>query len=237
MATTYTVPNTFYLRWHQEGNNQGQWEGSASSTNDGFYQLSWWQLSAASQSYDFNFSTVHSSGASGSAAAPYTVFSTMTDNGTVYGLKFSSASMINFTPVGSLKFSAGQLISDDPKINISSSTSQPTCYLAWDGQKWLSSFDQQSWTDYVCGTDIVLGPDASGTCSVTVEDRSGATAMRTAAAYYQSAALGTNVGYVQDQGVLQPTAAWPQYTLTVTQSCTVNLFAALSGGQATLARG
>jgi hypothetical protein len=60
--------------------------------------------------------------------------------------------------------------------------------------------------------------------------------MRTAAAYFQDPALGTNVGRVEDEGVLQQTAAWPQYTLTVTQTCTINLFATLGGGQATLTR-
>jgi|GEM_PF-6454935 len=248
MATTAPNPD-FYIEWHDEGSSAGEWKGSA-GTRQGYRGLSHWVLSATDLVYDFHLSTHQGEG------HPYVVFATiaeLTPGATVYGAKITMdpqpgevCVLTNFTPLASLGFVANRLISDDPKIKISGSTTQPTsCQITWDGSAWIYSYDNQTWQTYVCApagsppNTIDMSPDATGRCSVTVTDQTWANPPNWAAIYYQDASLGTQVGIVQSQAQLSGTA---QTTLEITPVgdpfiCTLNLFTALPSNQSTLRKG
>lgn len=226
MSQIYTVPTPYYLQWHDEGTGQGTWYGSATSTSEGFYTLDDWQLASGPNEYDFHFTTHQGTG------NPYTVFATMTDAvaNVVYGAKFVQLSeLTSFTPKGSLALAAGKLISDDPKLQVSSDqTKPPTSYLKWDGTNWWWSY-QDNDPNPTRYTEPIPMAYSGGYWTVKVTDTTSTS--NTCAVYYvdQEQAPGTNVGVVQYQTTVSGPDTYVPIRCSQTDgwTCTLNLFTAL----------
>lgn len=222
---TKEISSPFYLQWHADGQALGVWNGSDKPKN--FKALSTWSLSTGSQ-YEFNFTTDQGE------SSPYTVFAVIRDTaGLSYGAKFvqdpspAAVSQLTFTPQGALIFTAGQLISGDPKVNISASTNQPSAYVKWTAAgRWEWSYTS-SGPVQPYKTAIPMGP---GNVLVHVSDETSRS--NVCAVYYVDStnAPGTNVGIVQSETLIDepnsPIEIRPQ-SPTSDFTCTLNLFTTL----------
>lgn len=249
MANTYFVPNPFYVQWHDEGHLGGQWNGS--STNTDYYELDKWTLAATPSEYTFYFTAKQDA-----TYAETEVFATLVDRGgaqdITYGAKIepgapATATALRFTPTGTqLDFTAGRVISDDPKLKISGTTTQPTCALIWTGGKWLYSYDPNAPISAYRVFDC-SDPDAAitlgrGAHTIHVTDQTADGSAHVCAVFYadSDAAPGTNVGLIQSQtSLLDSRTAAPIIIDGPTDrdwQCTLKLFLALTNYKSSVLR-
>jgi hypothetical protein len=252
MANTYNISNPFYLQWHDEGHLGGQWNGS--STDNDYYKLDDWWLAADPREYTFYFTAKQDASHGGTPL--FELFALMADLGgsqdVTYGAKVDpaaphTATALRFTPKGTeLELTAGRVSSDDPRIKISGTTTEPTCVLIWTGSQWLYSYDPNApltaYQVFDChdpNAAITLGPRGSHT--ITLTDQTADGSAHVCAVYYadSDAAPGTNVGIVQSQTSLPNTSATP---ITIDGpsdrdfQCTLKLFTALTAYKSSVLR-
>ncbi|PRQ09705.1 hypothetical protein [Enhygromyxa salina] len=252
MSNTYYISTPFYLQWHDQGPLGGQWNGS--STNSDYYELDAWSLPATSSETTFYFTAKQSSGHTGTSQPQ--VFATMVDRGgaqeITYGAKIdptapAQATALRFTPLGTeLEFTAGRLISGDPKIKISETTTEPTCALIWTGSQWLYSYDVNAPLTAYRVFDCVSDPSAvitlsRGAHTIYVTDQTADGSAHVCAVFYADAdaAPGTNVGLVQSETSLLRTTATPVPLAGPTDrdwQCTLELFFALTNYKSAVLR-
>lgn len=239
MSAPYTVPyndsrDPLQLQWQDgNGNGTGSWNGSADGHST---SLDNWDLhTSGSPTYYFEFSTNQST---------YNVYAMVTEtgDGTVYyGAKFGtytnaqgqpcdgveSTATLSFSLTGNqLSFIPCELISDDPKIQISTAKGTPsTCTLDWDGTRWTMNGGS------VDGA-LQMAFSSANTITVTVNDTSGDS--NWSALYYPLGSPNVGSGTIP----VHVTGSSGTYTLTLTQAMiptsvtelTVNLFESLSPG-------
>jgi hypothetical protein len=167
MSQNYQVNNSdFYLQWHATGEAGGQWNGSNSSSPDGFSKLESWTLTPHVPT-QLNFSVKQGEGNA------QTWFVRLHDlvAGSVQGVKIvpGATPRLNLTPSGSLTLLAG-IISADPKIQITKVDKPPdpsslhnALTLLWNGNAWTYQYcnvdDTGKWTPL---TDSAPVSDPSG---------------------------------------------------------------------------
>jgi len=162
---TSTANTTFYLRWYVH-NHEAGWYGSNHSDFDDEKPLASWGL--VSRETAFYLCTNQST----------RVFARIIDTGrgTVYGAKFNTQATgcnLIFTPEGPLELEAGDLISDDPKLQIKAGGTTTPCTFIWDGAQWSYQIGGGESQRYVCGETLHLD-SGSGSVPITVRDTSGA---------------------------------------------------------------
>jgi hypothetical protein len=254
MANTYYIPNPFYLQWHDQGQLGGQWNGSR--TNNDYYKLDEWSLAATPSEYTFYFTTKQS--AAQTSTPQFEVFATMVDRGgaqdITYGAKIdpsapASATALRFTPIGTqLEFTAGRVISDDPKIKISPTKTEPTCVLIWTGSDWLYSYDVDAplskYEKFDCSDPnaaITLGPGGAHTIFVTDQTADGSA--HVCGVFYadSDAAPGSNVGLVQSQTALLDSRTTTPITINAPTDrdwqCSLKLFLEHRNNKCSVLRG
>ena len=208
------------FQWQLNGSSgQGQWKMS-SDTKSSYSSLNSYSIVPGS-TCTFNFNTECSS----------TVFATMADgppdNQTTNGFMFSSnssAMLEGYKTQGALVLTAGQLISGDPKIQLSTDTTDPTsCNMEWRGGDWrVTDPDGNTMTPGDNGYYLLYAePGTSATVNVTDTTVTGTS--HYCAVY--SGSRTTNSGPVQSLTPIDNTSAYPIPIRGDTGfTCTLNLF-------------
>jgi hypothetical protein len=225
MTNTQTIPlypTQFTLQWHVTGAAGGQWNGSTSSA---FQSIDDWLLPSGTNDYNFFF-TVKQGGGTYSYDV---VFMTMLDQGTgtTYGARWVNGGSNpgqKVTLVGPLVLSAGQMISGDPRIKISSLTSAPNT-SSWKygtDNKWYVG--GEPWD----GNPVTVGL-SNGSATVTVIDQTASTKSPHQCATYQYKD-GSDVG----QLYIDPNHPNPQILTSSSQTATFGFSSAQDGQQLSL---
>jgi hypothetical protein len=200
MPTAQPIPEHFFVQWHATGRDQGAWRATDGTADRQF--LDRWALAGPEARYQVEFESQQGSG------HPYVVFATLTDGagGPVLGLRIepnrpSSETVVALQVRGDhVRFGAAELLSDAPKLIVTSSKPPAAVRLIWsagDDGVFAWTYTDGTSRDPIAyrGEPIEIGPDASGVVAIGVTDRSLGAANHTCAVYYPSASA-ANVGHV-----------------------------------------
>ncbi len=163
--TLTTTPSPFWLRWYDhDHDSRACWYIATTSTFTNSATLPHWQIPA-------QHSTIYLC-----TNLSETMFARIIDtgNGVAYGAKFNTSTHgcnMTIKPVGALEMEAGNLISDDPKIQIKQGGTTTPCAFTWDGRGWSYSINRGAAQEYDCvNRPTIQLTTADPTLPITIVD-------------------------------------------------------------------
>jgi hypothetical protein len=201
---------TTQFKWHdgnanQTGEFQVQKNGDWVDMSQGF-------SISANTSAQFSFKTSFD----GSSGA-YVAFVMLSSDSIHQGVKLNPSESVSLpidTGSTDIEFVASVLVSDDPKVNVTTSrTGSATCYLAWDGNTWTLTGDGAP----------TGGGDTFNVTAAQVTVHVSSTQSNTSVSIYESQNTANTLG-----SILAHASGSVSHTITSSGSYTVNVFRPLT---------